>query len=432
MKLKALIVDSKTYYRDLLGAILSGIGVDCDIFSSGKAAIETDCNTEYAFIFVSRYLDDTSGELFLHHYREKYTLGGALPILITPDVVFEVMPDANKAGFKLVFNEKDIDSIQVFLTSVINNRALDLKGNILFIEEQRSVAASIISLFENYQACVDHVTHLSAAKEKFTENDYDLVITDFYLKNKEIGDEVINFVRGFNGGNKARIPILVISSETEQTKRTALLRNGANDYLAKPFDNDELIARSSNLIKNKRVCEQAKKQQEELTRLAMTDQLTGLYNRHSLFNIAPKYLSEAKRHQFSVSLLVIDLDHFKSVNDTHGHCVGDIVLKAIGKVLNDTCRKEDFVARFGGEEFVMLLSHCNLDFAATKAETLRRAIESAKPNGLTITASIGIAAYSKNDDFESLFEKADRAVYEAKDSGRNRIVIHPDKFANVV
>ena len=423
MKLKALIVESKMCHRDLLGAILSDIGIDCDIFSSGKAAIETDCNTEYAFIFVSRYLDDTSGELFLHHYREKYTLGDALPILITPEVVFEVMFDANKAGFKLVFNEKDIDSIQVFLTSVINNRALDVKGNILLIEEQHSVAASIISLFENYQACVDHVTHLSAAKEKFTENDYDLVITDFYLKNKEIGDEVINFVRDFNEGNKARIPILVVSSEIDQTKRTALLRNGANDFIIKPYDEDELIVRSSNLIENKKVYEQAKKQQEELTKLAMTDQLTGLYNRHSLFDIGPKYISDAKRHKFPVSLLVIDLDHFKNVNDTHGHGVGDIVLKTIGQALNDNCREEDFVARFGGEEFVMLLSHCDLDFAATKAETLRAAIESAKPNGLTITASIGVAAYSINDNFESLFEKADRSVYEAKDSGRNRIAI---------
>jgi len=318
------------------------------------------------------------------------------------------------------------------LTSVINNRALDLKGNILLIEEQQSVAAAIISLFGNYQSSIDHVTHLSAAKEKFTENNYELVITDFYLKNKEIGDDVINFVRGSNEGNKARIPILVISSDTEQIKRTALLRNGVNDYLAKPFDNDELIARSSNLIKNSRVYEQAKKQEEELIKLAMTDQLTGLYNRHSLFDLAPKYLSEAKRHQFPLSLLVIDLDYFKNVNDTYGHVVGDIVLKSVGKVLKDSCRKEDFVARFGGEEFVMLLSHCDLNFAATKAETLKEAIESDKPNGLTVTASIGVAGYSKNDDFDSLFEKADRAVYDAKNAGRNKVIAYPDKFDNVV
>ena len=432
MKLKALIVESTAYYRDLLGAILSDIGVDCDMFSSGKVAMEINNNVEYAFIFVSRYLDDMDGELFLRRYGEKYTLSGALPIMITSDVVSEVMLGANKAGFKLVFNKKDIKSIQAFLTSVLNSRTLDLKGNILFIEDQQSVAAATIALFENYRATVDHVMYLSEAKEKFAENNYDLVITSFHLKDKEAGDDVINFVRGFTDSNKTHIPILVISSETNQTKRTALLRNGANDFIIKPYDDDELIVRSSNLIENKKTYEQAKKQEEELTKLAMTDQLTGLYNRHSLFDIGPKYLSDAQRHNFSVSLLMIDLDHFKNINDTHGHAVGDIVLKEIGKVLNRNCRTEDFVARFGGEEFVMLFSHCDIDFAFTKAEKLRISIEECEPEGLTITASIGIAALTVDDDFETLFDKADKAVYEAKESGRNKIVIHRDKFDNVL
>jgi len=424
MKLKALIVDSTAYYRDLLGKILSDIGVDCEVFSSGTTAMEASSHAEYAFIFVSRYLDDTSGELFLHRYREKYSLGEALPIMVTSDDVSDVMLEANKVGFKLIFNRKDIESIQVFLTSVLNNRTLNLKGNILFIEDQQSVAAATVALFESYQATIDHVTHLSEAKEKFTANNYDLVITDFHLKDKETGDDVINFVRGFNDSNKSRIPILVVSAETDQTKRTALLRNGANDFIIKPYDEDELIVRSSNLIENKKVHEQAKKQQEDLTKLAMTDQLTGLYNRHSLFDIGPKYLSDAKRHKFSVSLLVIDLDHFKNVNDTHGHGVGDIVLKEVGEVLNRNCRTEDFVARFGGEEFVMIFSHCDIDFAFTKAENIRMSIEECQPNGLTITASIGVAALAEEDDFESLFDKADKAVYEAKESGRNKVIIH--------
>ncbi len=128
-------------------------------------------------------------------------------------------------------------------------------------------------------------------------------------------------------------------------------------------------------------------------------------------------LGDAKRHKFSLSLLVIDLDHFKSVNDTHGHGVGDVVLKSVGNVLNNNCRTEDLVARFGGEEFVMLLSHCDLDFAVTKAETIRLAIEKSKPNGLTVTASIGAAMFTVGDDFESLFDKADKAVCQAKETG---------------
>lgn len=432
MKLKALIVESTGYYRGLLGEMFSEMGVDSDIYESGKAALESDKKLEYSFIVVSRYLGDMSGELFLHRYKAKHSLGDALPIMITSDEVSEVMMEANKAGFKIAFNKKDIISIQSFLKGVVNSRTLNLKGKILFIEDQQSVAQATVSLFKKYQSEVDHVNNVEDAKQQFTINDYDLVITDYYLKNNETGDDVINLVRDFDDIDKSDIPILVVSGETDQTKRTMFLRNGANDFIIKPFDEDELIARSSNLMGNKRLLEQARKQQEELTKLAMTDQLTGLYNRHSLFDIGPKYLSDAKRHQFPVSLLVIDLDHFKNVNDTHGHAVGDIVLKAVGQVLKDNCRTEDFVGRFGGEEFVMILSHCDIDFALSKAENLRQAIENSKPNGLTITSSIGAAALVKSDDFESLFEKADQAVYEAKDTGRNKVVIHTCHFDDVI
>lgn len=424
MKLKALIIESTGYYQSVLGKILSDMGVECDIFTSGKDLFESGQNKEYAFIIVSRYLDDMSGELFMYHYRKQFTLGDALTIMITADEVSEVKLDATKAGFQQVFNKKEIDLIQSYLTDALNKHALDLNGHILLVEDQKSVAAATVALLEQYHANVDHVTNLAEAKEKFSISDYDLVITDYYLKNKETGDDIIAFVRGFDDIDKARVPILVLSGETDQTKRTSLLRQGANDFIIKPYDNDELIVRSSNLIENKKILQQTKKQQEELTKLAMTDQLTGLYNRHSLTDIGPKYLSDAKRHKFPVSLLVFDLDHFKNVNDTHGHAVGDIVLKIVGKVLNDNCRSEDFVARFGGEEFVMLLSHCDIDNTATIAEKLRKQIEISQPNGLTITASIGAAGFSEGDDFDSLFVKADKAVYEAKDTGRNKVSIY--------
>ena len=432
MKLKALIIESTGYYRSLLDKMLSDIGVQCDIYATGKEVLEQTNKVDYAFIMVSRYLEDSSGELFLHRYREKFSLGDALTVMITSDEVSEIMMEANKAGFKLAFNKKDIISLQTFLTSVVNNRTLDLKGRILFIEDQKSVAAATVAVFENYQSEIDHVTNLADAENQFTISDYDLVITDYYLNDNETGDDVINFVRGFDDVDKSQVPILIVSGETNQTKRTTFLRNGADDFIIKPYDTDELVVRASNLIKNRKILGQVKMQKQELLQLAMTDQLTGLYNRHSLFDIAPKYLSDAKRHKFPVSLVVIDLDHFKNVNDTHGHATGDVVLKSIGQVLKEQCRTEDFVARFGGEEFVMVFSHCDIDFAVTKAEKLREVVEAAQPANLTITASLGVAAMDENDDFNSLFEKADRAVYEAKESGRNKVVVHPDKFIDVV
>lgn len=344
--------------------------------------------------------------------------------MVTSDDVAEVSLEAITAGYELVYNKKDVNAIQSFLLSVVNNYTLDLNAHVLYVEDQESVALATIALFENYKSKIDHVTNLADAKEKFSAINYDLVITDYYLNDAETGDDIVEYVRSFDDKDKARIPILVVSSETDQTKRTGFLRKGANDFIIKPYDDDELIVRTSNLIENKKLFEQAQKQQQELTSLAMTDQLTGLYNRHSLVDIGPRYLSDAQRHKYAVSLLVFDLDHFKYVNDTHGHAVGDIVLKVVGQALNDNCRTEDFVARFGGEEFVMLLTYCDLKYAVTKAENLRQHIEKSKPNGLTITASIGAATFSEDDDFESLFVKADKAVYEAKETGRNKVSIY--------
>ena len=217
-------------------------------------------------------------------------------------------------------------------------------------------------------------------------------------------------------------PILIISAESDPKKRTAFLRNGANDFIIKPYDNDELLVRSSNLIARNRLLEQTKVQKKELLKLALTDHLTGLYNRHSLYDIGPKYISNAHRNKSPLSLMVIDLDHFKQVNDTKGHSVGDIVLRAIAGVLSDECRTEDIVARFGGEEFIMLLGNCDLENAMMKSESLRQKIEACRPEDLVITTSIGVAELSPDDDFGTLFDAADKAVYEAKETGRNKVV----------
>jgi len=121
------------------------------------------------------------------------------------------------------------------------------------------------------------------------------------------------------------------------------------------------------------------------------------------------------------------LDHFKQINDTKGHSVGDIVLRAIASVLKSSCRTEDIVARFGGEEFIMLLGNCNLESAIMKAEKLRLSIEDCKPEDLVVTSSIGVAELTLEDDLDSLFDAADKAVYEAKDTGRNKVVAANDR-----
>ena len=421
MRQKALIIDPTRLFQNVIGQIMNSAGVECSIYSSGKEALEAS-HGEYTFILVSRTLKDISGEIFLQLYGIKHGLGNALTIMLTSDKADGILLDANKAGYKLVFSKKDMTSLEDIIVRIVNSRTLGLEANILLIEDSQSVADLVVSLFKSNKSAIQHVTQISDMQTAFQENDFDLVITDYYLRGNETGDDVITFVREFDDADKSNTPILVVSGETNQQKRTSFLRNGANDFILKPYDSDEMLVRASNLIANNRLLKQSKQQQQQLMKLALTDHLTGLYNRHSLNDIGPKYISNAHRHKTPLTLFVIDLDHFKNVNDTYGHAVGDIVLQAVSKVLQDACRTEDIVARFGGEEFIMVLTNCDMKDALEKGEQLRAAIENCKPENLVITSSIGAAELIEGDDFDSLFNKADKAVYEAKETGRNKVV----------
>lgn len=140
-----------------------------------------------------------------------------------------------------------------------------------------------------------------------------------------------------------------------------------------------------------------------------------------------KFISQAIQFERPVSLAVIELDHFKAVNDTHGHAIGDIVLTEIGKLLSTSCREGDLVAKFGGEEFVVLMNFCDAEYAKTTAVKSREKIVELRPADLDITASIGLTSMEigQKADFELLFSLADKGVYKAKDNGRNRVVYLP-------
>ena len=421
MKQNALIVESTRLFQNVLEQIMSSAGVECTIFSSAKEALEAKHN-EYTFILVSRTLKDLSGEVFLQRFGVQHGLNDAQTILITSEDVEEVKIEAFSAGYIHVLNKDNVLKIQETIIQLLNTHVLELEADVLFIEDSQSIADLVVNLFKEHKSTIHHVHHLDEMKLAFNDKDFDLVITDYYLNNNETGDDVISYIRNYDGNSKATTPILVVSGESDQKKRTSFLRNGANDFILKPYDSDELLVRASNLISNHRILKQAKQQQQQLKQLALTDHLTGLYNRHSLYDLGPKYISNAHRHKIALSLLVIDLDHFKNVNDTHGHSVGDIVLQAVSKVLQEHCRTEDIVARYGGEEFIMLLTNCDLENAAQKAEKLREAIENCKPEKLTITSSIGVAELTEKEDIDALFIRADKAVYEAKDTGRNKVV----------
>lgn len=161
----------------------------------------------------------------------------------------------------------------------------------------------------------------------------------------------------------------------------------------------------------------------ELSELAITDELTGLYNRHYIDQMMENILSRADRYHEPLSLILFDLDFFKRVNDTWGHYIGDEVLRQIAAVTKKNIRKSDIMARMGGEEFAILLQNCSIDDALTVAEKIRKLLEKTKhPIAGVVTASFGVAERRPNEAFYSWYKRVDEALYRAKEGGRNRVV----------
>jgi diguanylate cyclase (GGDEF)-like protein len=213
------------------------------------------------------------------------------------------------------------------------------------------------------------------------------------------------------------IPIIFVTGRVNIEDEEMGLRIGAVDYITKPIRPVILSARVDTHVTLKR-------QQDRLIKMAMHDQLTGLFNRHYMLEIVGQKLARARRHKTPLTVMLIDIDHFKKINDTHGHIVGDQILEHVGQFLFEQCRVEDTVARFGGEEFVVLMEPCGLNQAHYKAELMRDELSRLTPLDIDLTVSIGIAELNDDDnDFSALLKRADDALYKAKESGRNCTVL---------
>ncbi|CAN5787495.1 diguanylate cyclase [soil metagenome] len=260
----------------------------------------------------------------------------------------------------------------------------------------------------------------------------DLILLDVMMPEMD-GNEVARRIKG----NAALpfIPIIMQTALDSTDSKVEGLEAGADDYITKPIDFAELKARLRSMLRIKRLQEALEEREKELlevnqrlTYMSQTDALTGLDNRRHLNERIDEMFSHAKRLNEPFSLVMCDLDKFKSVNDTYGHQAGDEVLKQLSAILKDEAREIDRVGRYGGEEFMLLLPGTVLDAAVTFAERVRKRIEGHTftfPGGtLTRTASFGVAGWPhpKIEQCDDLVRTADDALYVAKETGRNKVV----------
>jgi two-component system cell cycle response regulator len=258
------------------------------------------------------------------------------------------------------------------------------------------------------------------------EAELDLLIVSFDLLDHD-GLRLCSQLRSFE--RTRQIPILVVVDVEDQSRLMRALDMGVNDYLHRPLDKLELKARVNTQIKRKRYTDRLRFNVTRSMELAVTDPLTGLYNRRHMDNQLAVQVTNAASRGKAVAVLALDVDFFKPINDTHGHDVGDRVLQELATRLKAQVRAIDLCCRMGGEEFVVILPETDLQVGFTVAERLRRAIANkpfnagAKQGPLAITVSIGVAGFeSLTDTPQAILKRADDALYEAKRSGRNRVV----------
>jgi len=424
--MKALIAEPTKAYRQLLETICHAVGFKPRFVTNAHDALQHLSNERVDLILTSLQLQDSDGIEFCKKIRRLEGMKHTPVVLLTSEKDKSMFESATQAGVTEIFHKADVPHIQTYLDGLRDraNTHNITNGRVLYVEDSLSLAKLTICILESMGLNVDHFTHAEQAYEAFQTNNYDLILTDILLAGNMSGIGLVRAIRSADS-EQAQVPILAMSGQDDSARKIELLNYGANDYVAKPILEEELIARVRNLIINKKLLDQIKAQQHRLQELAMTDQLTELYNRHFLMELAPKYISEAFRHKSPLSLVVVDLDHFKAINDNHGHAAGDQVLIKTAQLLKAVCRNEDFAARFGGEEFILLLRHCNADNALQKMELLREEIATLNPNGIAISASFGIAELPQDKacNFDSLFSAADNAVYQAKENGRNCVII---------
>jgi diguanylate cyclase (GGDEF)-like protein len=305
------------------------------------------------------------------------------------------------------------------------------KAKILLVEDDKIQAGVTKDYLEanGYEViCVrDGKSAIKMAKTQHV----DLILLDLILPDLD-GNEVARWLK-LNEDTKG-IPIIVLTVKSSTIEKVAGLEAGADDYLPKPYNEIELNARIYACLRTKALQDELRQKNSQLEGvllkveiLAITDSLTELFNRRHFGNTIEKEFNRTIRYQSPTSCLMIDIDYFKKINDEYGHRAGDVVLKEIAKIIKSCIREIDTVARWGGEEFIVLLPETKQENALQAAKRILEAISNHQFSGIPgkITVSIGLASVpaASIDTADKLIHTSDVALYEAKAKGRNRIEV---------
>lgn len=299
-------------------------------------------------------------------------------------------------------------------------------ARILVLDDMSFDATKIVDAMKRDENSAVVVESGMDALKEIAAQEFDLIFLSLNLKN----EDGVRFCAHLRSNERSRsTPIITVGNESDLDKIAHCLEIGAHDYLLRPLDKNEMIARCRTQIRRKRFQDKLRADYEMSLSMALTDALTGLYNRRYFEVHMQKMLQSARANHKPLGFLYIDIDHFKPINDTYGHQVGDEILKGFAARIKDGVRSFDLVARLGGEEFVAVLPDTTEDVACAVAERLRKLVAdtpfpcSIGAGSLTVTASFGGVVVDGNaleqTDVTAVIQMADEQLYKAKHDGRN-------------
>lgn len=420
--MKALLIEDDRVFRQIMRAILADLDIEVHESATGKEAM-TLVNTErFDVVFLDLHLPDIPGYEVCQHIRSVKGHELTPVILLTAEDADTTLKMGYGVGITDVVQKCGMSELHATIRQIIDRMQHAYSGRVLYVEDSPTAAHMTMHLLSGIGLDVVHYRNAADALAAFEIGGFDLVITDIVLEGQMSGIGLVREIR--RKPDNDQVPILAVSAHSDAARRIEILRAGANDYVTKPIIQAEFQVRLGNLLTAKHLFDTVKAQQAKLAELAVRDPLTGMYNRRYLMELAGKYLCRAYRHKDPLSVVFVDVDHFKKINDNHGHDKGDEVLCAVATMLGDCTREGDVAARMGGEEFLLLLPACDQQNAVAKAEAIRARLEQASPGGLSVTASLGVASLpieQPDMSFEALCALADEAMYRAKNNGRNRV-----------
>jgi two-component system cell cycle response regulator len=453
MTARVLVVDDVPANVKLLEARLSAEYFDVTTAMSGKEALVMCERAECDLVLLDVMMPDMDGFEVCRRLKTNPATHHIPVVMVTAldqpsdrvrgleagadDFLTKPIPDValiarvrSLARLKMVTDElrmRAVTSREIGIQSPEREAVADAGrgGRVLIVDDRQSSNERMAGILAD-EHTVDVEVNPNEALFHAAEGNYDLVIVSLGLENFD----ALRLCSQIRSLERTRsVPILAIAEVDNNARMVRGLEIGVNDYLVRPIDKNELLARARSQVRKRRYTERLRDNVQMSIEMAITDALTGLFNRRYMESHLGTLVEQAASRAKPLTVLVLDIDYFKSINDTYGHDAGDDVLREFSLRIKKSIRGIDLACRYGGEEFVVVMPETDMAVAAMVAERLRRriatepfAIQQGSRN-IPLTISIGLAALAGKDDTAAgVLKRADQALYRAKRDGRNRVV----------